>query len=158
MKIKLTFALIPVLALAGCASRKAGELTAKAQTEFKTYQANADAKVQQAEDARLELELRIVQHDAAALIASGRRTPEVASSEIVGQVMAKVEAYRARLAVWHGTDNSAAMINLALAAVNKYHQTGVTADDLIPSIDALGDAAPSIIKILRTESDYNHAQ
>ena len=143
-----TLRLLPLLLIlaTGCAHRTAGELVVRAQQQFAIYQGAANSKVQQAEDERLALEIRLVTMDSAALIRSAKYTPEQTSQKIAAEIMSKVNAYRERLAVWRGTDNSAAIINLELQSVAKYHNNGVTAADVIPAIDAFGNSAPILFQ------------
>lgn len=143
--MKILTLLILAAASLSCANQKAGVLVSRAAEEFATYQANANSKVEQAEAARLELELHLLRIDLANLYARGPVDPGMAQKTI-DKVQEKIAARDARLKAWHDQqDQSGAIIGLALGAVTKYHDAGVSAEDLIPSINQLG-TIPNILR------------
>lgn len=146
MKARIMGGVLLALALTGCASQTAGWLADSAQNEFATYQRNADAKVLQAENARLELELRLVRMDLANLFRSGALPPDEAAKKTLEIVMQKVNEREARLAAWHVTDSSAATIRLEMAAIARYHKSGIKPQDLLPALDQLNAAIPELFK------------
>lgn len=129
----------------GCASQKAGLLVADAQREFGVYQRNANTKIEESYAARLELELRIFQSELEALFARNP-DPATAAQQTVDMLMKKMAEHDARLAKWHETDESAAMINLELSAIKKYHGEGISAEDVIPTVDRAGAVLSEYVK------------
>lgn len=126
---KLLF--LPLLILAGCASRQAGVMIGKAQGEITQFSAQANIKIKLGEDRRLELELKELQtkadfdHASPALII--KRTQEL------------IAAHDLRLAEW--LKNSSLIQNAAieLAGAANYNSNGLTAADAIAVLGPIVD-------------------
>lgn len=127
--------LLAAFALIGCASQQAALMAAKAQSELAIYVSNANGKVHQAEDARLELELRLLELDISNLIKLGIATPERTSKEIVAKVKQHIDARDDRLQIWNTANISASNASILLGSIEQYNKIGINAQQGITVIE-----------------------
>ena len=139
MKKFIIVLLFAAATLTGCASQQAGMLLMQAQQELAVYERNANAKVEQAEKARLELEMRMVKVDLENLYRNGIGSipPEEAAQKTVDLVMKKVADYEERLSTWRKANQSATNLKLILKSLATYHAEGVGVHDLIPALEEI---------------------
>lgn len=133
----IVLAMLAVGWVCGCASRQAGLMAYKAQAELAVYVGNANAKVKQAEDARLELELRLLQEDVKEIMELKLADPDRASKEIIARVKSHIDARDTRLKIWDTANLSASNVGRLLNAIGEYNSTGVQPSDIIGALNSI---------------------